>query len=71
MEDFCEQCQSLISATYKVSCKTGTGIEEMFQDIANILAESNRSRLELKALEQQGSFKVQPPAEGEERQCLC
>ncbi|KAJ6646183.1 Lipase member H-A, partial [Pseudolycoriella hygida] len=25
MEDFCEQCQSLISATYKVSCKTGVG----------------------------------------------
>lgn len=71
MEDFCEQCQSLISATYKVSCKTGAGIEEMFQDIANILAESNRSRLELKALEQHGSFKVQPPAEGEEKPCLC
>lgn len=71
MEDFCEQCQSLISATYKVSCKTGVGIEEMFQDIANILAESNRSRLELQALEQHGSFKVQPPADDEEKQCIC
>ncbi|XP_055638247.1 uncharacterized protein LOC129776560 [Toxorhynchites rutilus septentrionalis] len=70
MESFCEQCQSLISATYKTSCKTGEGLEEMFQDIANTLVESNRSRLELQALETHG-FKIEPPEEYGEPSCLC
>ncbi|XP_058824239.1 ras-related protein Rab-4 [Topomyia yanbarensis] len=70
MESFCEQCHSLISATYKTSCKTGEGLEEMFQDIANTLVESNRSRLELQALEQHG-FKIEPPEEFGEPSCLC
>lgn len=69
MEEFSEQCQSLISATYKVSCKTGSGIEEMFQDIANTLVQSNRSRIELQSLEQQG-FKVNTP-EPNENNCKC
>lgn len=70
MESFCEQCQSLISATFKVSCKTGEGLDEMFQEVANILVESNRSRIELKALEQHG-FKIQPPTDEEEQKCIC
>ncbi|XP_055596245.1 ras-related protein Rab-30 [Uranotaenia lowii] len=70
MESFCEQCHSLISATYKISCKTGEGIEEMFQDISNTLVESNRSRLELQQLESHG-FKIEPPEEIGEPSCLC
>ncbi|XP_055545844.1 uncharacterized protein LOC129730499 [Wyeomyia smithii] len=70
MESFCEQCHSLISATFKTSCRTGEGLEEMFQEIANTLVESNRSRLELQALEQHG-FKIEPPEEIGEPSCLC
>lgn len=70
MESFCEQCHSLISATYKTSCRTGEGIEEMFQDIANTLVDSNRSRLELQALDSHG-FKIEPPEEIGEPSCLC
>ncbi|XP_052866188.1 ras-related protein Rab-14 [Anopheles bellator] len=70
MESFCEQCQSLISATYKTSCKTGEGLEEMFRDIASSLVESNRSRLELQALESHG-FKIHPPDEVTDPGCLC
>lgn len=70
MESFCEQCHSLISATYKTSCKTGEGLEDMFQDIANSLVESNRSRLELQALDTHG-FKIEPPEEAGEPSCLC
>lgn len=70
MEQFCEQCHSLISSCYKTSCKTGNGINEMFQDIANVLVESNRSRLELQALEQHG-FKIHPPESNEDQSCLC
>lgn len=76
MEDFCEQCQDLISATFKISCKTGEGIEEMFQEVANMLVETSRSRLELKALGEHhhhGGFKVQPRADDadEEGKCIC
>lgn len=70
MDSFCEQCHSLISATYKTSCKTGEGLEEMFQDIANTLVDSNRSRLELQALDSHG-FKIEPPEEFGEPSCLC
>lgn len=70
MEDFCEQCQTLISATFKTSCKTGEGIEEMFQQIANTLVDSNRSRIELQSLDQSG-FKVQAPEDGDQDSCAC
>ncbi|XP_023169955.1 ras-related protein Rab-14 [Drosophila hydei] len=57
VEAFCEQCHNLISATYKTSCRTGKGIEEMFQDISCQLVQANRSKMELQALERQ-SFQV-------------
>ena len=70
IESFCEQCHNLISATYKTSCKTGEGIEELFQDIAKFLVDTNRSRLELQAMEAHG-FKIESPEDGEEASCLC
>lgn len=69
-EEFCEQCQNLISATFKTSCKTGVGIEEMMQQIAQTLVDSNRSRIELQTLDQNG-FRVQPPDESEGSSCAC
>ncbi|KAI4459232.1 drab5-related [Holotrichia oblita] len=30
IDAFCEQCHNLISKTYKTSCKTSVGLEEMF-----------------------------------------
>ncbi|XP_031617094.1 ras-related protein Rab-18A [Contarinia nasturtii] len=69
IEDFIEQCQNLISGTYKISCKTGEGIHEMFQEIANILTQSNRSRLELQSLEHHG-FKVDQPETNTDK-CKC
>lgn len=71
MEAFCEQCHSLISGTFKTSCKTGEGINEMFQSIANTLVESNRSRLELQSYQSHG-FKIQPPQTDEsDPSCMC
>ncbi|VVD01786.1 ras-related protein Rab-12 [Leptidea sinapis] len=70
IETFCEQCHNLISTTYKVSCKSGKGLEEMFHDIALQLVECNRSRIELQALDH-NSFKISPPAEPEEPPCSC
>ncbi|XP_002062394.3 GTP-binding protein ypt4 [Drosophila willistoni] len=57
VEAFCEQCHTLISATYKTSCRTGQGIEEMFHDISRQLVHANRSKMELQALEQK-SFQI-------------
>lgn len=71
MEAFCEQCHSLISSTYKTSCKTGEGVEEMFRDIATHLVTLNRSRFELQALEQHG-FKIEAAEEeGRDPSCIC
>ncbi|CRK97394.1 CLUMA_CG010784, isoform A [Clunio marinus] len=69
MQQFCEQCHGLISATFKTSCKTNEGVKEMFEEIAKSLVENNRSRLELQALESHG-FKVHPPEENVDS-CAC
>lgn len=58
VEAFCEQCHTLISATYKTSCKTGEGIEEMFEDISRILVEANRSKMDLQASMEQHGFQI-------------
>ena len=75
MEAFCEQCHNLVSGVYKTSCKTGEGVEEMFKDIASQLAMTNRSRMELQAIEET-SFQVVPPSQnnpagGSENSCGC
>lgn len=67
---YSEQCHNLISATYKTSCKTAEGIEEMFCDIAYQLVEANRSKLELQTLERHG-FKITNSEEAIDDSCLC
>ncbi|XP_001971045.3 ras-related protein Rab-14 [Drosophila erecta] len=63
VEAFCEQCHSLISATYKTSCRSGAGVEEMFRDISRQLVHANRSKMELQALEHK-SFQVDTASSG-------
>lgn len=65
-----EQCHNLISGTYKTSCKTGQGVEEMFIDISKQLGEANRSRKELDSLNK-NSFKITPPEGEPEDSCIC
>lgn len=69
IEEFIEQCQNLISGTFKISCRTGEGVHEMFQEIAKILTQSNRSRIELQTLEHHG-FKVDEPDVPQDK-CKC
>jgi len=66
MEGFSEQCRNLVSGIYKTSCKTGEGVSEMFRDISKQLSDSNKSRMELKAMEE-ASFHVDPAVEARER----
>lgn len=72
MEAFCEQCHNLVSGIFKVSCKTGEGVEEMFNEIANQLTMNNRSRMELQTMEET-SFHVDQSQEAVEvdRGCSC
>ncbi|KAL1124483.1 hypothetical protein AAG570_001109 [Ranatra chinensis] len=71
MENFCEQCHNLISATFRTSCKSGEGVEQMFAEIARHLVNANRSRMELQTVDK-NSFKVTPPEDPtEEPACLC
>ncbi|XP_074110719.1 RAS oncogene family member RabX6 [Cotesia typhae] len=69
MEQFCEQCHNLISATYKTSCKTGEGINEMFEDIAQHLVEANRSKMGLHDMDDH--FKISHVDEANDPSCLC
>jgi Ras-related protein Rab-6A len=69
IETFCEQCHGLIQNVFKTSCKTNTGVHEMFEYIAKCLVDSNRSRLELQSLEHHG-FKLNPPDENADS-CSC
>jgi hypothetical protein len=42
MSSTSEQCHNLVSGIYKTSCRTGEGVEAMFQDIAKQLTQVNR-----------------------------
>ncbi|KYQ46853.1 GTP-binding protein ypt7 [Trachymyrmex zeteki] len=70
MEQFCEQCHNLISGIYKTSCKTGEGVNEMFEDIAQHLVEANRSRMELHEMDKD-RFKISYVDEATDPSCLC
>ncbi|RLU14830.1 hypothetical protein DMN91_012717 [Ooceraea biroi] len=70
MEQFCEQCHNLISGIYKTSCKTGEGVNEMFEDIAQHLVEANRSRMELHEMDKD-RFKISYIDEAADPSCLC
>lgn len=66
IENLCEQCNNLVSAVYKTSCKTGEGVEDMFVDIARQLSRgSNRSRIELQNVDA-NSFRVERGVEAQE-----
>lgn len=70
IESFCEQCHNIIAASFKISCKTGDGLEDMFEDIASQLVHSNRSKMELQAMDKHG-FKIGDADEVYEDACLC
>ncbi|XP_014666980.1 PREDICTED: GTP-binding protein ypt1-like [Priapulus caudatus] len=64
INEFKEQCQDLIVKSYKVSCKSGVRVHEMFQDVAETLSRENRQRIDPDA------FKVAPPVEPKSK-CGC
>lgn len=66
-----EQCHNLVSGVYKTSCKTGEGLEDMFNDIAFQLINSNRSRMELQSMEQHGFRITNYEEEPLDDSCLC
>ncbi|XP_054714353.1 ras-related protein Rab-1D-like [Uloborus diversus] len=68
IENFCEQCHNLVSGIYKTSCKSGAGVEEMFNDIARQLV--GTCRVKDIELEVKDSFKVSAQDEPNQS-CSC
>ncbi|KAF0302689.1 Ras-related protein Rab-25 [Amphibalanus amphitrite] len=66
---FCEQCHNVVTGTFKTSCKTGEGVQEMFAEISRQVAVSSRSRKELERLDDR-SFRVEAPHTPDEP-CSC
>ncbi|KZS07237.1 ras-like GTP-binding protein YPT1 [Daphnia magna] len=72
MEAFCEQCHTLVAGTFKLSCKTGEGVDEMFSSIALQLAESNRSKFELEKLTENNGLQLTDLEDNENlNKCSC
>ena len=58
-----------MTGTFKTSCKTGEGVQEMFAEISRQVAVSSRSRKELERLDDR-SFRVEAPHTPDEP-CSC
>lgn len=48
LEQFLSQCEEVLSGTFRVSCKDGSGLEEMFKEMACVLHRDAVSRLTLR-----------------------
>lgn len=71
IEAFCEQCHNMVSGVYRTSCKSGEGVDEMFEDIARNLVHGVRVR-DLDEALYRDAFKV--TREGgtvEDDVCMC
>ena len=69
---YSEQCQTLVAATFKSSCKTGEGVDEMFSYIAMQLVESNRSKFELEKLTENNGVQITHFEESDDlNKCSC
>ncbi|CAL8069980.1 unnamed protein product [Orchesella dallaii] len=75
MEQFCEQT-SVITNMYVTSCKTGEGVNEMFEDISKQIRNASRARYELakhSVLQDELPFQLTDDDEGETQSqgCAC
>lgn len=62
----------LVAGTFKTSCKTGEGVENMFSEIAKQLVESNRSRIDLERLTENNGLKLTTISDTENTsRCSC
>lgn len=69
IEMFCEQCHNVISGVYKISCKNNQGVEEMFNDIAKTLLNSNLQKLDMQTIDLQLQSNNQD--DKSRNKCLC
>ena len=67
VETFQIECDSVLSGIYKVSCRTGEGIKEMFEDIAAIVRRQAAERFDPSVIQPQRAHLFQEP----EKQRCC
>ena len=46
VRDFQIQCDAVLSGSYRISCKTGEGVTEMFADIADVLTKNQKYKFD-------------------------
>ncbi|UYV83183.1 hypothetical protein LAZ67_23000088 [Cordylochernes scorpioides] len=73
IQQFCEQCHTLISGVFRTSCKTGEGVATMFDTIARQLVANFRPANLANDMEEliRDSFKVSEPEDGPQEACFC
>ena len=60
-ETFQVECDSVLSGIYKVSCKSGEGIKEMFEDIAAIVRKQAAEKFDPTLVQPHRSHLLQEP----------
>ena len=66
VEDFKLQCDRVLSGFYRVSCKTGENVREMFDDIAFILSREAKLKFDPSKVKPQRQM---PPLENKQNCC--
>ena len=70
LEQFTSQCEDVLSGVYRVSCKDGTGLQDMFEDMARFLHRNSMSKMTLRRdLVQPGSTPEREEVSTEKRRC--
>ncbi|GFS21262.1 GTP-binding protein ypt7 [Elysia marginata] len=70
LEQFTSQCEDVLSGVYRVSCKDGTGLQDMFEDMARFLHRNSMSKMTLRRdLVQPGSTPEREEASADKRRC--
>ena len=60
IKDFMGQCDAVVSGVYRVSCKTGEGVAEMFSDVAQVLFHEAEQKFDPSRVKAHEPVPVQP-----------
>lgn len=61
VDTFQVECDSVLSGMYKISCKTGEAVKEMFEDIAAIVRRQAAEKFDPSLIQPHRSHLIQEP----------
>ncbi len=62
VSDFQMQCDAVLSGIYQISCQTGNGVHEMFEDIAKVLAKEVSQKFDPSLIQPNKSHTIPEPS---------